>query len=114
MNLDALKERLRKQYTDDIETEVVNGVLVVHLDNPDESEKKRRYVEVREGNFETDDDCALCQELKSAPPEVALYSKDSVLYLGAGPKGLIASAMSIKDKKDGSPAAGRTANGLKR
>lgn len=108
MSMEELKERIRKQFADDVEIGVVNGILVVHLDNPNKAERKRRQVEIREGNFDTEDDCPLCQEMKKNPPQVVIYDQDSTLYLGSGNSGLVASGMPRKDKKGGPSAEEET------
>lgn len=108
MKLETMKERLCKKFGDDVKTEVVTGILVVHVDDPDPTEIKRRYAEVRNGNFEMEDDCPLCQEMKQTPPEVVIFDRDSVLYLGNGSTGMIASGMPRRNKKDVSSGYGKT------
>lgn len=107
MNLDILKERLGQKFGDDVKTETVAGILIVHLDKPDDAERKRRQVEVRQGNFEAEDDCRLCQEMKADPPQVVIYDKDSMLCLGSGKTGLLASRMPQKNAGNASSDDGK-------
>ncbi len=86
----TLKEKIMGRFGEDAKTTEVDDVLVVHLDKPDEIEIGRRIQEVRQG-LVLEDDCPLCRDLASHPPEVVIYDEDSVLYLGHDQLGSFAS-----------------------
>lgn len=85
-----LKERILGRFGQDVLQDEVAGTLLIHLDEPDESERDRRRQEVEKGLL-LEDDCLLCKDLASHPPEVVIYDHDSVLYLGQDQLGSFAS-----------------------
>lgn len=94
-NRGKLKNKILSQLESTAQTCTVDGILVVHLDDPDEIEIQRRSEEVRKG-LVLEDDCPLCLELASTPPEVVIYDEDSVLYLGQDQVGSYLSGHSRK------------------
>lgn len=101
-NLGKLKNNILNQLESHAQTRQVDGILVVHLDDPDEIEIKRRSEEVRRG-LVLEDDCPLCRELASTPPEVVIYDEDSVLYLGQDQVGSYSSGHSRRKDTKSSP-----------
>jgi len=55
----------------------VNGYNIIHLDNPTDSEIRKRIKEVLEGRIDDDyeDDCPLCQSMKGQPCDIVYYKQ---------------------------------------
>ena len=90
MTMDRIKERMKKQFGPGAQSQEVNGILVVHLDKPDEKEVARRKAEVLRGG-PRDKDCSLCKALAKSPPSVVVYDQESVLCFGQDSGGPYAS-----------------------
>ena len=101
-NLGKIKNKILNQLERSAQTRMVDGILVVHLDDPNEIEIERRSEEVRKG-LVLEDDCPLCLELARTPPEVVIYDEDSVLYLGQDQVGSYSSGHSRKRNLKSSP-----------
>lgn len=86
----SLQKKIRQKFGDDAKTTDVDGILIVHMDNPGVAEVQKRIDEVR-GGIGVDDDCPLCQDLAKNPPQIVIYDKDSILCLGQDQVGAFAS-----------------------
>ena len=95
MTMDTIKARMKKQFGPGAQTQEVDGILVVHLDQPDDKEKARRAAEVRKGGPK-EDDCPLCQALAKNPPAVVVDDQEAVLCFGQEPTGLFATGFPRK------------------
>jgi len=55
----------------------VNGYNIIHLDNPTDSEIRKRIKEVLEGRIDDgyEDVCPLCQSMKGQPCDIVYYKQ---------------------------------------
>ncbi|MEE9366047.1 MAG: hypothetical protein V3W44_05095 [Dehalococcoidales bacterium] len=81
MDMERMQRLISKAGLQGVEPVDVDGIAVVHLDNPDQGERARRETEVRTGSY-IEDDCPACQELLTNPPEMIVMDADSMLCLG--------------------------------
>lgn len=69
--------RLTKMYGKNVIVSRVNGYNIIHLDNPTDEQIKQRIQEVINGQIDDDleDDCPLCQTMKSRPCDIVYYKQ---------------------------------------
>jgi hypothetical protein len=88
--------------------EQVGKTLMVTLDQPEATERKRRIEEVRAGG-PTEDDCPIClairEGFKTNPASMVVYDADAVLVFGTGAMGPYASCFPRRKTNQGRPHA---------
>jgi hypothetical protein len=69
--------QLTKVYGENVMVSRVNGYNIIHLDNPTNEQIKERMREVVDSHIDDDleDDCPLCQTMKSQPCDIVYYKQ---------------------------------------
>ena len=69
--------QLTKVYGKNALVSRVNGYNIIHLDNPTNSEIRKRIKEVLEGKIDDDleDDCPLCRSMRGQPCDIVYYKQ---------------------------------------
>jgi hypothetical protein len=77
MNMATPLSNLTKVYGKNVIVSRLNGYNIIHLDNPTEEQIRQRMKEVLDGqiDYDLEDDCPLCQEMKGQSCDIVYYKQ---------------------------------------
>ena len=75
-----IQQRIKNKVGSKGRTAEINGILVVHFDNPKDRLMNARHCEVLNG-LVLDNDCPLCKEMAKRPPEAVIFDGETVMYI---------------------------------